>query len=233
MLPDTGQLQSYILPLEQEGLVTRTFRRLDPDRQLAVINAILDEAAERGPTNVNIKQVAQRAGVAVGSLYQYFADRDQMLAFAVELCVRYINDLFRQYGPYLAALPLRQGLREYLVGGIEWGRDQAGLLQLFARAAYQGDPALNKRLVKPIADTLRRMVGDMLEQAVRRGEIRLGVNIDIATRLVHCLTIAVGDSQLLPYLNTYFQITDPLTPPEQLVEVMLDFILNGIGTEAA
>jgi hypothetical protein len=33
-----------IMELEKQGLVTRTFRRLDPDRQAAIIKAILDEA---------------------------------------------------------------------------------------------------------------------------------------------------------------------------------------------
>jgi AcrR family transcriptional regulator len=233
MLPsDIPQLQSYIMQLEQKGLVTRTFRRLDPERQMAVINAILDEAAERGPADTNIKQVARRAGVAVGSLYQYFTGRDKMLDFAVDLCVRYIKDAFQQYGPYLAALPLRQGLSEYLAGGIEWSQSQDGFLQLFARAAYQGNPALNERLVRPIADTLRGMIGSMLEQAALRGEIRAEVDLDTTTRLVHALMIVVGDSQLLPYLNTYFQVTDPLTSPGQLLEALLDFILKGIGRES-
>ncbi len=88
MFDDWTQFPSYIIQAEQQGQVTRTFRRLDPARQQAVIQAILDEAALRGPAALNVKQVARRAGVSVGSLYQYFGDRDSMLNFAVDLCVR-------------------------------------------------------------------------------------------------------------------------------------------------
>ena len=59
---DWTQFQPYIMQLEQEGLVTRTFRRLDPERQATIIGAILDEATERGPAALNIKRVAKRAG---------------------------------------------------------------------------------------------------------------------------------------------------------------------------
>ncbi len=45
-----------IVEMEQKGLVTRTFRRLDPDRQQAIITAILDEAGETGPQDLNIKR---------------------------------------------------------------------------------------------------------------------------------------------------------------------------------
>jgi hypothetical protein len=74
--------------MERRGLVTRTFRRLDPERQFAVIQAILDEAIARGPAGLNVRQVAGRAGLAVGSLYTYFPKREGLLAFAVELVRR-------------------------------------------------------------------------------------------------------------------------------------------------
>jgi AcrR family transcriptional regulator len=67
---DWQSFQPYISQLEQEGIVTRTFRRLDPDRQEAVFNAILEEAIEKGPASLNIKEIARRAGISIGSLYQ-------------------------------------------------------------------------------------------------------------------------------------------------------------------
>jgi hypothetical protein len=35
---------------------------------------------------------------------------------------------------------------------------------------------------------------------------------------------------LLPYLNTYFQVTDEGLPPERALEAALDLVLQGIGT---
>jgi hypothetical protein len=116
--------------------------------------------------------------------------------------------------------------------GIEWSRAEAGFLQLFARAAYQGDPELAERLVLPISNKLREMIGEMLAQAAARGEIRPGVDLEAATRLVYGLSIAVGDSQLLPYLNNYFQIIDAALPPERILAAMLDLVLQGISNDS-
>jgi AcrR family transcriptional regulator len=230
-LSDWTQIHTYILQLEQDGLVTRTFRRLDPDRQEAVLTAILDEAVEAGPTAINVKQIAKRAGVSVGALYTYFPNREGVLAFAIELSVRFMTDTFNSFRPYLAALPLREALSTYLTGGVEWSRAQAGLLQLFARVAYQGDPDLGEYLVRPIATTLREIVHDILTQAAARGEIREDVDLEATTRIVHALMIAVGDSQLLPYLNTYFQIEGDDCPPERILESLIALIVRGIGTD--
>ena len=60
-LTEWKQITARILEFEQEGLVTRTFRRLDPQRQQAVLAAILDEAIEKG-TGGHQHQAGGRAG---------------------------------------------------------------------------------------------------------------------------------------------------------------------------
>jgi len=225
----SSQIQLHILQFEQEGLVTRTFRRLDPERQQAVIDAILAEAGEKGPTALNIKEVARRAEVSIGSLYQYFGNRERLLDFAVTLCVRHMVDLFSQSGPLLATLPLREALHYYLLGGVEWGQTEAGLVRFFGRAAYQGDPALAERVVRPVAEAMRAMMVEILSQAVARGEVRSDVDLEASARALNALMIAVGDAQLLPYLNAYFQVSDEAMPVERVVEALIEMVLRGIS----
>jgi AcrR family transcriptional regulator len=233
MLPsEWPQLQAHILELEGQGLVTRTFRRLDPARQQAVIQAILDEAAEKTPTALNIKQVAERAGVAVGSLYQYFGNRDNLLAFTIELCVHQLTDLFAMSRPYLVEMSLREALTAYLSYGIEWSQTQQGFIQFFGRAAYQGDSGLAEKVVEPVATAMRELMEDMLKAAAQRGEINPDLDLDAASRVVNALTISIGDSQIMPHLNEYFQVTDETMTIERVVETMVEMILNGIAPNA-
>lgn len=223
-LADCLTLAPYVAALETEGRVTRTFRRLDECRQRAVVDAILEEATEKGPTALNIKSVAARAGVAVGSLYQYFPDRQGLLDFAVELSVRYVLDVLEQSRPYLLQLPLDRALETYLGVGIEWGRADAKLFRFLGRAAYQGDPVLVERAVRPIATPMRSLVHDLLAAAASRGELRSDLDVDAAARLVHALSLTVADSQLLPYLNGYFQVTDETMPAGRVTAAFVDLV---------
>lgn len=220
---------SYIRQLEEEGCITRTFRRLDPGRQQSVINAILDEAFEKGPASLNIKEIARRASVSIGSLYQYFPKRDGLLNFSIRLCVLYMDDMFKISRPYLAAMPLAEALRAYLSYGIEWGKEETGLVRFFGRAAYQGDPDLAERVVRPIAEAMRKIVQEMLASAIKGGEINPDQDLEAASRLINGLMIVVGDSQLLPYLNTYFQITDEQVSSQQILDALIPFILKGLS----
>ncbi len=226
---DLFNFSAYIQQLESEGKVSRTFRRLDLPRQQAVINAILEEATEKGPASLNIKEIARRADVSVGSLYQYFCSRDRLLDFAIDLCVRYMTAMFEMSGPYLFAMPLKEALRSYLSVGIEWGQTEIGLVRFFGRAAYQGDPDLTERVVRPVAEIMRKLMFDLLKKAQERGEISQQVDLEASSRLINGLMIVVGDSQMLPYLNIYFQMTDELVTPEKLLDTLVDFILKGLS----
>lgn len=226
---DWSQIQVRIMQFEQEGLVTRTFRRLDPERQQAVVDAILAEATFKGPTSLRVKEVARRAEVSVGSLYQYFGNRSGLLDFAVALCVRYMLDLLEQFGPLLSELPLRDALRYYLMGGIEWGQTEAGLVRFIGRAAYQGDPALADSVVRPVADRVRNLVMSLLSEAAGRGEIRPDVDLEATARTINALMLAVGDARLFPYLNIYLQVSDDQVPFERVVDALLEVVMNGIS----
>lgn len=228
MFTDWPNYITFLLDLEQKGTITRTFRRLDPERQRLILDAILLEAAEVGPAALNVKSIARRAGVAVGSLYQYFPDRNAILDFAIELCVRYMIEIFTLSRPYLLAMPLAEALKAYISVGIEWGQTEIKLVRFFGRAAYQGDPALAERVVRPIATMMRELMHDLFTQAVALGEIREGLDIEAASRLVNALMIVYGDSQLLPYLNIYFQVINESVSPERVSEALIALILNGI-----
>lgn len=220
-------LSSFIQEAEEKGCITRTFRRLDLEKQQTIILAILDEAAENGPADVNIKQVASRSNVAVGSLYQYFGSRDNLLEFTLELVVSQTVALFESYTAELASIPLREGLAAYLGGGVEWGQEQLGMVRLFGQAAYQNAPGLNEKVVRPIATALTGMMRAILLAARERGEIRPEVDLEAATRLLNTLMIALGDAVLFPNLNEYYQLHDVTMSRERILNCFFDFLENG------
>lgn len=221
-------IHTFIQEAEEKGWVTRTFRRLDQEKQQIIILAMLDEAAVNGPSDLNIKQVAARSNVAIGSLYQYFGNREKLLEFALALVVRQTVTLFESYTAELAALPLRDALSAYLGCGIEWSREQQGMTRLFARAAYQGNPDQTERVVRPIATALTSMMRAMLLAARDRGEIRPEVDLEAATRLINTQIIALGDAILFPHLNEYYQLYDAEVSTERILHSFLDFLENGI-----
>jgi TetR/AcrR family transcriptional regulator len=223
--------------LEKEGLVSRTFRRLDPERMDAVLRAVCDEAYSAGGAELNIKRVAERAGIAVGSLYQYFGSREGMVKACASLVAESLAAELDSYRSQLAALPLRQGLRVYLEAGIEWSRTESGFLRFFGSSAYssstEGDAEeLKRRLVRPVALSLQAMVRTLVEAAAARGELRSGLDVEAAARMANAVLIILGDAILIPTLNEYFLLYDADRGPDELLGPYLDILESGIAAEA-
>jgi len=225
-----NNLPSIIHKLEQRGLVTRTFRRLDVSRQLTLIDAIMQESSLHGPAELNIKKIAARAGVSIGSLYQYFLNREGLLNFAIVLTVEQTVESFNAFRPYLEKLSFKEAYSIYLSSGLDWGEEQQQFVRFFAKAAYQDHPELEESVVKPISTCMLQLVRTMVENGQQKGEIRPEVDGEAATRILHGLSIAIGDPVILPYLNKYFHLTDEDMPISRILSCLMDLVEGGIST---
>jgi AcrR family transcriptional regulator len=83
-------------------------------RSTATVDAILEAAArilERdGPARLNTNAVAERAGVSVGSLYQYFPNKDAIVSALLSRDARAREAALREAVASAAGLPLEDGV---------------------------------------------------------------------------------------------------------------------------
>jgi AcrR family transcriptional regulator len=70
-------------------LPKRTFHRLDDDKKERVIRAAIEEFQARGFENAKIEAIARGAGVAKGSIYQYFDDKKELFLYCVTWALEY------------------------------------------------------------------------------------------------------------------------------------------------
>lgn len=98
----------------------RTFPRKQPKQERAreTVDAILTATArilvrdgfERASTN----RIADQAGVSVGSLYQYFPNKQALVAALMERHIRDVYAVLEREVSRLPALPLRRAVRELI-----------------------------------------------------------------------------------------------------------------------
>ena len=64
---------------------TVTWARVDPARRAAVVEAAEAEFGAHGFSRGSLNVIAKRAGVAKGSLFQYFADKRDLYAYIADV----------------------------------------------------------------------------------------------------------------------------------------------------
>src|ERR687887_1036703 len=89
LLPGCDHLVIYFVRLggdvkAEVSVPTRTWENLDPGRRERVLNAALAEFGRAGYSGGSLNVIAREAGVAKGSLFQYFADKFDFYAHVAE-----------------------------------------------------------------------------------------------------------------------------------------------------
>jgi TetR/AcrR family transcriptional regulator len=73
-----------------------SFKKLNSDKQNKIISACIDEFAEEGFDTASTNRIAQRAGVAKGSIFKYFGTKEKMFFFVINyLLVNYLNEVIK------------------------------------------------------------------------------------------------------------------------------------------
>ncbi len=184
-------------------LVTARFRNLNAEKKVQVVEAVCKEAVLRSdPSDLNIKDAAKAGSIAVGTLYTYFSNRENVLLFTILVIKEFIIRGMQLSEKYLKMLPFPAALYYYCIGGLLWSEEEKPLAGFFFKAAYSGNRMLSNLLVKPAAVCFRQVLYNLLEKAFRRRKLKK--SLDYYTGLLYTALIPLADSLIYPELSPYF-----------------------------
>ena len=153
----------------------------------AILHATVEIVAERGLRSVTMSEIAEQAGIGRATLYKYFSDVESILLAWHE----------RQIDAHLEQLA---AIRDRVAD--PWER-LAAVLEAYALLSHESRDHHDSELAATLhrhdhvpraQHQLQSMVGDIIEEAVRTGDVRSDVTSDELAS--YCLN-ALGGSALL------------------------------------
>jgi AcrR family transcriptional regulator len=112
-------------------------RKPSQERSRQVVEALLEATgqviAERGLAQATTNHIARRAGISIGSLYQYFANKDELLAALFDKLVDDLGHAVDRGVPLLLEADLPTMVRGLLQAGFAFMRSNETLYLELAR----------------------------------------------------------------------------------------------------
>ena len=122
----------------------------------------------RGMSNATIQEIADEAGVAKGTIYLYFKDRDELVEKTFESA---ITELHRRIGEALESDgSFEQKLRASLAAKMAFFRENREFFRLYHSLRY-AEGKRQKRTCEQYQTQLAKLAA-VVEHAMDRGEIR-------------------------------------------------------------
>jgi AcrR family transcriptional regulator len=184
---------------EEDPMPTVTWARVDPARRAAVVEAAEAEFGVHGFSRGSLNVIARRAGVAKGSLFQYFADKRDLYAFIADVGSQrvrsYMEDCIRELD---ARRPFFEFLTDLLDAWVAYFADHPRERSLHAAASLEvdTDARISVRTVihRHYLEVLRPLVRD----ARARGDLRADSDTDA---LLSLLLMVFPHLALAPYVR--------------------------------
>ncbi|BBX47577.1 TetR/AcrR family transcriptional regulator [Mycobacterium cookii] len=178
---------------------TVTWARVDPARRAAVIEAAEAEFGAHGFSGGSLNVIARRAGVAKGSLFQYFADKRDLYGFIADVVSQrvrtYMEERIRQLDP---SRPFFDFLTDWLDVWVAYFADHPHERALHAAATLEVDTDARISVRSVIHRHYLEVLRPLVRDAQVRGDFRTDADIEAMLSL---LMLIFPHLALAPYMR--------------------------------
>jgi AcrR family transcriptional regulator len=193
---------------------TVTWARVDQNRRAAVIEAAEAEFGAHGFSQGSLNVIARRAGVAKGSLFQYFADKRDLYAYIAEIGSQrvrsHMEDRIRALDP---SRPFFEFLTDLLDTWVAYYADHPQDRALHAASSFEVDTEARISVRTVIHRHYLEVLRPLVRDAHVRGDLREDCDTDAMLSL---LLMIFPHMALAPYvrgMDPILGLDDPT--PEQ------------------
>ncbi|MGW1532905.1 TetR/AcrR family transcriptional regulator [Streptomyces aureus] len=164
---------------------TSTWTRLSPVRRERVLVAAMDEFGTHGYSTGSLNAIAREAGVAKGSLFQYFDGKLDLFAYVAEQTSLRVHAAMR---PWLDGYDGSTEFSRYLTDALEAWLDYFASHPLergvTAATNMELDPAVRNAVRAPVQDIYLAGLRPLVQRAVDTGDLRKGADVDALVSLL-------------------------------------------------
>ena len=192
----------------------------DPDKRKRILGAAIQTFGRRGFHEARIAEIASAAGVAEGTVYLYFRNKEDLLDVVFEETMAGVLGTGRRIRSSEATV--RERLRAILdlhISFLAGDRDLASVFQIELRRSAR----LVERFSRSKLVEYFRLLEGLLKEGIESGELRRGLDTRLAVRIL----FGAADEILSEWLLS----GDP--KPAATGERLVETLLAGFGGEGA
>ncbi|PKL24879.1 MAG: AcrR family transcriptional regulator [Spirochaetae bacterium HGW-Spirochaetae-3] len=207
----------------------KTFDRIDPERRATILRVAVAEFAAKGYSATGINDLARKAGISIGSLYSYFASKEDLFLAVIdtgsETLAKELSDVDPSYGFFSC---LESLLRKARAAADRYPE----LNQIYLDSTTQGLASLAARLSNRLEAVTADLYRRMFDAGKASGELRPGVDPGYAAFCVDNLIVMFQFSYSSDYYRDRMRIMLGLTDDEAVDDERLIACIVGMARDS-
>jgi AcrR family transcriptional regulator len=199
-----------------------TFHNLKSDKKDRIIQAAIQEFAQYHYNEANLSRIIKDAGIARGSFYQYFEDKQDLFRYLFEVMakekLKYLGDLL----PNPEQIPFVELFGQLLKGGVQFALANPDFIRITRNLMGNRGMDIYQDVLGDNLELAKQYYRSYIEADKALGRIRQDVDTDLLTHII------VETSMTLSFVElTQHQDVDLDRLYDQM-ERFLDILKKGI-----
>ena len=158
-----------------EEAALSTFRNLPLDKQERVLDAALAEFADQGYHQASLNRVVARAGIAKGSLYQYFPNKEGIFAYIFQFALKVVRRTLTTVKEETLEENFFVRLEKSLLAGVAFSREHPRIFSLYLKIQLDKHVPFREEFLAAVRRHATEYFASLVRRAQSRGELRPGV----------------------------------------------------------
>jgi AcrR family transcriptional regulator len=155
-----------------------TFRHLPPDKQERVLDAALAEFADRGYQAASLNRMVAQAGIAKGSLYQYFPNKEGIFSYIFQYALKLVRRTLTTVKEATLEENFFVRLEKSLLAGVAFSREHPRIFSLYLKIQFDKNVPFREEFLAAVRRHATEYFASLVRRAQSRGELRPGVPRD-------------------------------------------------------
>jgi len=207
-----------------------TFWHLPPDKQERVLDAALTEFADQGYHQASLNRLVARAGIAKGSLYQYFPNKEGIFRHIFHLALNLVRRTLVEVKETTENENLFIRLEKSLQAGVRFLQGHPRIYSLYLKIQFDRQTPFRQELLAAVRRYAGEYFGSLISRARARGELRPGISEPAARFLLDAVFDRFLQAVAVPYLDVTFNLHQA---PEEIIHrrirELIDLLREGLA----
>ncbi|MDL2258593.1 TetR/AcrR family transcriptional regulator [Eubacteriales bacterium OttesenSCG-928-K08] len=188
----------------QSEFASELFLRIDQTKRDRILSVAVEEFASFGYSGANVNRIAQSAGISVGALYKYFATKNDLFLYIVEVAFNrmtlYVEQIIHQDSHVF------EKLEHLLRLAKTYSLKDPVLIRLYSVFTSESDEARAGMIAQKIEGVTSGAYRELIRLAQEKGEIRNDIDPGVLAFLVDNQLISMQFSFACFYYRKRFSM---------------------------
>lgn len=216
------------------GCEPRAFLQLQPEKQKRVLEAAVEEFAQKGYGRASMNLVVEQAGISKGALFKYFGSKGGLFAFVYRMALERIKGYLKAVRDQSRGEPFFSRLEKVMWAGVLFIRENPGLARIYHNILFTGDSPYKAGILEELQRESVEFIQGLVQDGIRRGDLRGDLDPMTCAFMIQCVLDRFLQAHHLSFLGPGLGLHEAShDTSKEWIRRLLDLMEKGMGAAQA